>query len=87
MLSLIIFLLIGMLGMLCHYVKRYLKEQTSVTLWYYIFFNKKSTVSAAISTVVAILGLISTQHIDFSTQSIALAFLAGYGSDSVMNSE
>jgi hypothetical protein len=85
--SLAIFLLLGFFGMFCHYFKKYAKEETSMSLAEYMFTNKKTTLSAIISTVVAILGLMSTGPLELTSHTLALAFLTGYGSDSLLNTE
>jgi hypothetical protein len=81
------FVVVGFAGMYAHYLKRALREQTDLSLVHYIMSNKRATGSAVISMVVAVVGLISTGQVEVTTQTLALAFFAGYGADSAVNKE
>jgi hypothetical protein len=82
-----LFIAIGLVGMAAHFLKRVLKAQTNVTFYEYMAINRKSTLAACVGTIVAIVTLLSAGQVELNVQTGALAFLAGYGADSAVNSE
>lgn len=76
----------GLVGMLLHVVKKWVRSDNDLPLVAFFTEYPKSTVSAFITFNIAFLGLIGT--IDLSTltiQSIVAALGIGYGMDSAAN--
>lgn len=83
--SIVIFILVGTLGMIAHWFKKYYRGQTLQSLWFYMFDHKTSTIRAFIGMTVAVIGLVSLGTIELTQQNLALAFLAGGVADSTLN--
>ena len=78
-------LVLGGIGMVLHWFKKWSRNETDCGLTEYIKGHWKHTVGAVISMFVAILAVSATVHDPLTVQDIALAVLAGYGSDSMVN--
>lgn len=84
--TLLTFILIGLVGQLAHYVKKWSRNEIECNLHDYVMTHKKHTVGAVVTMIVAIVGLFgSSTVIELTGQSMALAFFAGYSADSAMN--
>ena len=85
----LLFFGIGIVGMISHWAKRWLRQQTKANLYEYLFVNNpKYTASAFLAYVGAILVLVFGGHTDFeSTQALGLAYATGYGIDSALNKD
>jgi len=82
--TLTIFFILGLTGMYCHYMVKYLRAQTRADLWQYIFSDADSTLYACSMMSLAILGLY-THGLDLSGHHLLMSFLIGYTSDHLIN--
>jgi hypothetical protein len=79
--------IIGLFGMFCHWFKKFGKSEIEHNIISYLFTNPIATLQALGTLIVALMILLSTKEIDYTTtQGFALIFLAGYGADSLVNS-
>lgn len=83
--NILLFIAIGLVGQLAHWLKKWTRGEIECNLITYIKTNPKHTVGAILTTCVTIFGLLSSGSVDITTQTLALAFFAGYGSDSAIN--
>ena len=83
--AMFIFILVGSLGMLSHWFKKWSRGEFDCTLQLYIMTHKKHTIGAVITMIVGVIGLLSSGTLELTTQNLALAFFAGYGADSAVN--
>lgn len=80
-----LFLLIGILGAIAHYVKkRYGDKTIDCSLWAYIEGNPSSTLKAFYSLFAAEFSLMLA-HTSFNWQELGLVWTAGYVADSWLN--
>lgn len=81
------FILIGLLGMLAHYLKRYNAGEINDTLMeYFIRNNWAATLTAVIAYLMSMLATLATMPKEVSFYAlIYMAFTAGYTSDSAFN--
>ena len=84
-----VFFSAGFLGMVVHWAKKWLREQTKCNLFCYLFVsNVKYTVSSILSYFAAMAVILAIGSIDYtSAQSISISFLAGYMIDSALNKD
>lgn len=87
--SFVVFFLAGVAGMFSHWAKRWLRLETTSSLFGYLFSNHaRYTASAFLAYVGAVLALVFGGHADFeSTQALGLAYAMGYGIDSALNKD
>lgn len=79
-------ILIGLIGQIAHWGKKWSRGEIETDLKTYIMTHKKHTIGSVITTVVAIVGLFSsTEVLVMSSQTMALSFFAGYSADSAIN--
>jgi len=87
-LILMIFISIGIIGMLAHWFKkRYGDHTICCGLFDYMNNNSSATMNALYLLVSSEFGLVAMHSTgwDFTFQEIGLVFMAGYGSDSTLN--
>lgn len=87
--SFALFFIIGFVGMVTHWGKKWLREETKTGCWTYLFrVNKRYTAMSILTYFGAIAALLSLGTIDFtSPQSLGLSFTAGYMIDSAINKD
>lgn len=88
-LSFLYFCLIGFLGMVAHWAKRWLRTETSCTLYTYLFTKQvKYTAMSVLTYFGTIAGLLALGTVDYKNpQSLGISFLAGYMIDSAINKD
>ena len=79
----------GFLGMVAHWAKKWLREQTKSSLFRYLFVsNVKYTASSVLSYFGAMAIILAVGDVDYaSSQYISISFLAGYMIDSAVNKD
>lgn len=84
-----LFAFVGFAGMVVHWAKKWLREQTKAGLFKYLFVvNPRYTALSALTYLGALAGILAVAEIDFAnSQSLAMAFMAGYMIDSALNKD
>lgn len=84
-----LFFIVGIFGMVTHWAKKWLREETKTGCFSYLFkVNKRYTAMAVLTYFGAIAALLSLGTVDFSSpQSMGLSFMAGYMIDSAINKD
>ena len=87
--SVLMFYLIGLLGMLAHWAKRWLRSETKTSLWAYLFTTKpKYTAYALLTYTGAVFFSALTMDLNFaSKEALLLALTTGYTIDSAINKD
>ena len=87
--ALAMFILAGFAGMVVHWAKKWLREQTQSNLYCYLFCDHpKYTAMSVLTYIGAIATILATGAIDYLTaQSLAISFMAGYMIDSAVNQD
>lgn len=87
--DLIIFFLAGFAGMLVHWAKRWVRDETKASLYCYLFDKQpKYTALSVLTYSSAMAGVLAMGIADYKTsQSLAISFLAGYMIDSAINKD
>ena len=77
----------ALLGMTCHYVKKWLRGETHNTLTEYLFANGtwRNTVQATLAVLGTVLTMFVTGQIPDSIQGLVTVFTIGYAFDSALN--
>lgn len=85
----IVFVLVGIGGMVVHWAKKWLRAQTKCSLITYLFVkNRRYTALAFLTYTAAIATILAMGIVDYkSHQSMAMAFMAGYMIDSALNKD
>lgn len=85
----VLFVFTGFAGMVVHWAKKWLREQTKLNLFQYLFVaNKRYTAMAVLTYVAALAGILAVGIVDYkSSQTLAMAFMAGYMVDSAINKD
>ena len=83
---LFVFTLIGTLGMICHWAKKVGRGESKSSLIEYILSNKWHTLAAFSTMFAGVLTLIDTDAA-LSQQTFAMAWMAGFGADSLANKD
>lgn len=83
--NLILFLGIGCFGMYLHWLKKWSRGEIESDLFGYIKTNPKHTIGAFVGMFIGVTTLVSLGQFDITSQNLALALLAGYGTDSMIN--
>lgn len=85
MMQIVYILLIGSLGLILHWAKKYKRKQTTDSLREHIFDNSIYSIGSLSGFILAMITLAS-QGIDLSeAKDIATIVLSGYSSDSLFN--
>jgi hypothetical protein len=87
--ALTMFVIAGFVGMVVHWAKKWMREQTKSNLYCYLMCdNPKYTAMAILTYLAAIAAILAVGLTDYSsTQSLAMAFMAGYMIDSAINKD
>lgn len=88
--ALAIALVVALLGMFAHYIKKWLRGETHDTLLHYLFGAEawKNTVQAVFTVVAAVGSMFIAGQVDISTFAGLLAlFTIGYAGDSALNKD
>lgn len=87
--SFIVFCIVGLIGMIVHWAKKWLKDETTSNLFAYLFVNQgKYTALSILTYFGAIAGILAIGVVDYTnSQSLAISFLAGYMIDSAINKD
>lgn len=87
--SFYLFLASGVLGMVIHWAKKWLREQTHHGLYDYLFvIQKKYTATSVLTYFAAMAALLAVGNLDHSNvQALAISFMAGYMIDSAVNTD
>lgn len=72
-------------GGVCHWLKKWLREQTFASYVEYMIHNPWSTIRAVIGYFIATVTIIATNPELATAQVYCMAILAGYGCDSALN--
>ena len=85
----LVFLSAGFLGMIIHWAKKWLRDETDCCLFSYLFVTQKIyTASSFLTYFAAMATLLAVGNIDYTTmQSLAISFMAGYMIDSAINTD
>ena len=85
----ILFVLVGLVGMIVHWAKKWIRAQTKCGLLEYLFVkNRRYTVLTLLTYTAAIASILALGVVDYkSHQSLAMAFMAGYMIDSALNKD
>lgn len=80
-------ILLAMLGVFAHWLKRYLRGQSKASFYDYVLHYRKQTTASVTTAVTAVVAIYSTSELaeGLTAQVAALAFLAGYTGDSATN--
>ena len=83
-----LFVVVGLIGFFSHYLKKWLREEITGSLWKYLFRDKPKATGLAIFTFVgtAFAMFIGGQIPAETNTLLMLAFTTGYMVDSAMNS-
>jgi len=84
--TLIVLYLIGLAGMIGHWAKKVSKDESSSTLWQYVWHNKWHTIGA-VATMIAGVSVFIGPDVTLTQASMAGAFVAGFGADSLVNKD
>ncbi|QFY42767.1 hypothetical protein F6R98_09135 [Candidatus Methylospira mobilis] len=85
--NILFFMLIGTFGLIAHWCKRWLREQTTASLLdYYLKYNRRATAATAITFSGALFGFLSSSP-ELTPVTAYAVFLTGYGIDSAINAE
>ena len=77
---------IALIGLVLHWLKRWLRVQTSDTLLQHLMDNPNHTIVSLISLVGAVSGVVSMGSIDLmDAQTIGTLIMTGYTIDSLVN--
>lgn len=85
---LVVYLVIGILGIFSHYLKKYLEEEISGSLWKYLYGDHpRRTLITLVSFIGSGIAYVFTGMTDGVTWPalIGLAFTTGYSFDSMFN--
>lgn len=85
----LVFVLVGIAGMVIHWAKKWVRAQTKCSLFVYLFVkNRQYTALAFLTYTAAIATILMVGVVDYkSHQSLAMAFMAGYMIDSALNKD
>ena len=81
---------IALAGMFSHYLKKWLRGETSDSLWAYLFGKRtwKSTINASLAVLGSCFALFATGELGVPTFSQVIAvFTVGYTCESMFNSD
>lgn len=80
---------VTIMGMCCHWLKKWLRDQTDVDfIDYIVAVNPGATISAVVSSIGTVMLMMSTGQIDPSSAvGVATLFATGYTFDSAVNSD
>lgn len=78
-------LVLATAGALLHYVVSWLNGKLCIDLYTYLTHDKISTLKALSGIALSSIYFVAAGNFDGSSQSIALAILAGYSCDSALN--
>lgn len=85
MTTIVLAYLVGLLGSIAHWAKKYSRDQTEDTILHHFKENIPHTIACLATLSGAIAGFTSV-GIDLSeTKDLSMLFLAGYGIDSAVN--
>ena len=85
-----LFLLIGLIGMAAHAIKKYFAKELSGSVVDYLFLkNKRRSIYAALTTIGALIGAILSGQVPMDQVGafIMLAFTTGFTADSTVNKD
>lgn len=87
--SFLIFCLAGLFGMIVHWAKRWVRDETKTHLLSYLFsVQGKYTALSVLTYFGAMAAILAIGVVDYkSSQSLAISFLAGYMIDSAINKD
>jgi hypothetical protein len=78
----------SLLGLMLHWLKRYVKKETANSFKQYLLVEKKYTIISLATVISSSSALVETGAVDVSSpQSLAQALILGYTLDSVLNKE
>lgn len=83
-------MVVALAGMFAHYVKKWLRGETSDTFYSYFFDRDsiKHTLSAAGAVIAAVGGMFLAGQVDLNTiAGLAAIFTIGYAGDSALNKD
>lgn len=83
--TLLLLILIGLVGLVAHWFKRWVRGQTEANLVDYMLTHKRYTAASVLTVVGGVVGICATGDVDLSQQTAAIAFMAGYNIDSALN--
>lgn len=85
--SALYFTAIGIAGLAAHWLKRWAQEETQCSLWEYFFVrDKRATVNTLLTFGAAMFSFVAVEP-QLSWQTAYAAFLTGYATNSVFNSD
>ena len=87
--GILIFFCLGFLGMVVHWAKKWLRDQTDCNLFCYLFVSNGRYTASSVMTYFAVMAaILAIGKIDYTTaQSLSISFLAGYMIDSALNKD
>ena len=79
----------GFAGMFVHWAKKWVRDETDTGLYQYLFqIKKKSTALSMLTYFSVIATMLAAGSVDYwSSQTLSIAFLAGYMIDSAINKD
>lgn len=84
----LLFSFVGFVGMVVHWIKRCLREESKSSLIEYLLVHRSYTLMSIMTYLGAMGALVATGIVDFtSSQSLGLAFTTGYMIDSAVNKD
>ena len=83
--TILIFIAVGLIGLIAHWFKRWARAQTNKNFIVYMAQNRKHSIASVLSVLGAVAGIGSMEMIEISQQTLSMAFLAGYSIDSMVN--
>ena len=75
----------GLLGMLCHILKKKVRGQSATAVWNYFTGHFKYTVMAVIAMLIAVFMIYDPNMVWY--KGFIAYFFAGFGSDSALNKD
>lgn len=82
--TLLIYILIGLVGMLAHWLKKWARDEIDCSLYQYCMTYKKHTIGAVITMIGSVLTIYSGGP-DLSQVTATAVFIAGFAADSAAN--
>lgn len=83
--SFIYLLLTGFFGLFAHWLKKWSRGQIEQGFIAYMSAEKKHSIAAVVTLFGAIVTMYTTGDIELSKQVLAMAFMAGFSIDSLIN--
>lgn len=81
----VLLLLIGLLGLFAHWLKKWGRGQTKASFVDYMKAHRKHTIASLSALAGAIAGMFAVGDVVLTGQVAATTFLAGYSIDSAIN--